>query len=249
MGKRLEPQCPPSLDDVFCRSLVRPRRRSALSGHGPFGDRPSGNRVRSARRASGRRAQVGLQDVRACLDLSSSATGAWEEALVNVLSLGGRMLMFETGHFATLWRQIANRLEVEFVAGDWRHGVPTRKVEVELAEDKEQKTARSTRSRTRICAARPACRGYPRHRERLELELLCANRAEYSASLIGVLMPRPHAAGRFRALTLDKFDLSLGSGLGSAQRRVSPTCWWRRRTRTQVSSPSLGCGMVIACLD
>ena len=152
------------------------------------------------------------------------------------------MLMFETGHFATLWRQIANQLEVEFVAGDWRHGVPTRKVEAELAEDKEQKTARSTLSR-------PACRGDPRHRERLELELLCANRAEYSASLIGVLMPRPHAAGRFRALTLDKFDLSLVSGPGSAQRRVSPTCWWRRRTRTQVSPPSLGCGMAIACLD
>ena len=49
----------------------------------------------------------------------SSGTGAWEAALVNTLSPGDRVLMFETGHFATLWRQMATRLglEIEFVAG------------------------------------------------------------------------------------------------------------------------------------
>ena len=46
--------------------------------------------------------------------------------------------MFETGHFATLWRQLAERLSltVDFVPGDWRHGVPSALVEAKLAEDK-----------------------------------------------------------------------------------------------------------------
>jgi alanine-glyoxylate transaminase/serine-glyoxylate transaminase/serine-pyruvate transaminase len=54
----------------------------------------------------------------------SSGTGAWEAALVNTLSPGDRVVMFETGHFATLWKQMAERLGlvVDFVAGDWRHG-------------------------------------------------------------------------------------------------------------------------------
>ncbi len=55
----------------------------------------------------------------------SSGTGAWEAALVNTLSPGDRVLAFETGHFATLWRDMAQRLglDVEWVPGDWRHGV------------------------------------------------------------------------------------------------------------------------------
>jgi alanine-glyoxylate transaminase / serine-glyoxylate transaminase / serine-pyruvate transaminase len=54
----------------------------------------------------------------------SSGTGAWEAALVNTLSPGERVLAFETGHFATLWRAMAERLglDVEWVPGDWRHG-------------------------------------------------------------------------------------------------------------------------------
>jgi alanine-glyoxylate transaminase/serine-glyoxylate transaminase/serine-pyruvate transaminase len=69
----------------------------------------------------------------------SSGTGAWEAALSNTLSPGDRVLMFETGHFATLWRQMATRLglEIEFVPGDWRHGVDPALVEEKLAADKE----------------------------------------------------------------------------------------------------------------
>src|SRR5579871_5056181 len=68
----------------------------------------------------------------------SSGTGAWEAALVNTLSPGDRVLMFETGHFATLWRQMAQKLglEVEFVVGDWRHGVDPDELERRLAADK-----------------------------------------------------------------------------------------------------------------
>src|ERR1044072_6931579 len=54
----------------------------------------------------------------------ASGTGAWEAALVNPLSPGDRVLMYETGHFATLWRKMADRLglSVDFVPGDWRSG-------------------------------------------------------------------------------------------------------------------------------
>jgi alanine-glyoxylate transaminase / serine-glyoxylate transaminase / serine-pyruvate transaminase len=68
----------------------------------------------------------------------ASGTGAWEAALVNTLSPGDRVLMFETGHFATLWLNMAKRLGLDpvFVPGDWRHGVDPAQMEAKLAEDK-----------------------------------------------------------------------------------------------------------------
>jgi alanine-glyoxylate transaminase / serine-glyoxylate transaminase / serine-pyruvate transaminase len=68
----------------------------------------------------------------------ASGTGAWEAALVNTLSAGDRVLAFETGHFATLWKHLAERLgiAVEFVPSDWRHGVDPAAVEARLAADK-----------------------------------------------------------------------------------------------------------------
>ena len=67
-----------------------------------------------------------------------SGTGAWEAALVNTLSPGDRVLMFETGQFATLWRDVAVRfgLDVDFVPGDWRTGVDPATIEAKLAADK-----------------------------------------------------------------------------------------------------------------
>ena len=67
----------------------------------------------------------------------ASGTGAWEAAIVNVLDVGDRVLMYETGQFATLWREMAGKLglEVEFVPGDWRHGVDPADVERRLAAD------------------------------------------------------------------------------------------------------------------
>ena len=67
----------------------------------------------------------------------SSGTGAWEAALVNTLSPGDRVLMAETGHFATLWKRLAERLSlaVEFLPGDWRHGVDPDRVEQALRAD------------------------------------------------------------------------------------------------------------------
>src|SRR5438046_10134850 len=71
----------------------------------------------------------------------ASGTGAWEAALVNTLSPGDRVLMFETGHFATLWRDMAMRLGlcVEFISGDWRHGVDPQVVHARLVDDRERK--------------------------------------------------------------------------------------------------------------
>ena len=55
----------------------------------------------------------------------SSGTGAWEAALVNTLNAGDSVLMYETGHFATLWMTLAKRLGLnpEFIPGNWRTGV------------------------------------------------------------------------------------------------------------------------------
>ena len=71
----------------------------------------------------------------------ASGTGAWEAAMVNTLSAGDKILMFETGHFSTLWYDIAHKfkLEIDFVKGDWRTGVDPNIVESKLKEDTEKK--------------------------------------------------------------------------------------------------------------
>jgi alanine-glyoxylate transaminase/serine-glyoxylate transaminase/serine-pyruvate transaminase len=68
----------------------------------------------------------------------SSGTGAWEAALVNTLSPGDRVLAFETGQFATLWAKMAADLglRVDFVPGDWRHGVDPAAVAAKLSDDR-----------------------------------------------------------------------------------------------------------------
>ncbi len=67
----------------------------------------------------------------------ASGTGAWEAAIVNTLSAGDRVLMFETGHFSSLWRQVAERmsLNVEYVPGNWRRGASPEDAESFLKKD------------------------------------------------------------------------------------------------------------------
>jgi alanine-glyoxylate transaminase/serine-glyoxylate transaminase/serine-pyruvate transaminase len=69
----------------------------------------------------------------------SSGTGSWEAALVNTLSPGDKVLAFETGHFATMWKNVAVKmgLQSDFIPGDWRHGADPAQIEARLAEDKE----------------------------------------------------------------------------------------------------------------
>ena len=67
----------------------------------------------------------------------ASGTGAWEAALVNTLSPGDRVIAFETGHFATLWRAMAQRLglDVVWLEGDWRHGADPERIAAALTPD------------------------------------------------------------------------------------------------------------------
>ncbi len=278
----------------------------------------------------------------------SSGTGAWEAALSNTLSPGDRVLMFETGHFAILWRDMASRLglDVAFVSGDWRSGVNADVVESRLAEDRDHvikavavvhnETSTGVTSRVgevrraldraghpalllvdtisslasidfrmdewgvdvtvgcsqkglmlppglgfnaisekalAACESARLARSYWDWRPMLEnnaagffpytpatnllyglrealqmleeegldnvfarhdrhaeatrravrtwgLELLCVNPAEYSSSLTAVLMPKGHDADAFRGAVLDRFNMSLGTGLGRVKGRV-----------------------------
>jgi alanine-glyoxylate transaminase / serine-glyoxylate transaminase / serine-pyruvate transaminase len=278
----------------------------------------------------------------------SSGTGAWEAAIVNTLSPGDTVLMAETGHFATLWRNIATRwgVNVEFLPGDWRRGADPAAIEAKLAEDRERKITAvmvvhnetSTGSTSRIAEIRhaidsarhpalfmvdtisslasvdyrhdewqvdvtvagsqkglmlppgisfnavsekalaasksntmprsywdwqemlkPNASGFfpytpatnllyglkealtmlqeegldnvfARHKrlaaatrtavEAWGLEVLCQNPAEYSPVLTAVLMPPSHDADRYRKITLEKFNISLGSGLGKVAGKV-----------------------------
>jgi alanine-glyoxylate transaminase/serine-glyoxylate transaminase/serine-pyruvate transaminase len=68
----------------------------------------------------------------------ASGTGAWEAALVNTLSPGDKVLMAETGWFATLWQKLAARLglDIEVIPGDWRHGADPEAIAERLAADR-----------------------------------------------------------------------------------------------------------------
>ena len=71
---------------------------------------------------------------------TATGTGAWEGALVNTLNAGDRVLMVETGQFATLWKKMAERigLKPEFITTDWRQGIDPKAVEAKLREDKNK---------------------------------------------------------------------------------------------------------------
>jgi alanine-glyoxylate transaminase/serine-glyoxylate transaminase/serine-pyruvate transaminase len=278
----------------------------------------------------------------------SSGTGAWEASLVNTLSPGDKVLMFETGYFAALWREVALKLglEVDFVPGDWRRGVDPAVVEAKLGADRDRKiravavvhNETSTGATSRVDAVRKAIdraghpalllvdtisslasidyrhdewgvdvtvccsqkglmlppglglnavsakaleaskaarlprsywdwqamvrdnragffpytpatnllyglreslrmlfeegldRVFARHLRHAEatrravrawgLEILCRNPAEYSPALTAVVMPEGHDADALRKLILERFDLSLGTGLGRLKGKV-----------------------------
>ncbi|MGL5734969.1 MAG: pyridoxal-phosphate-dependent aminotransferase family protein, partial [Beijerinckiaceae bacterium] len=86
-------------------------------------------------------AQFVFQTKQPVIIYPASGTGAWEAAIVNTLSPGDHVLMAETGHFATLWRQLAARfgIEVTFIPGDWRRGADTAQIEEQLVADKARR--------------------------------------------------------------------------------------------------------------
>ena len=93
----------------------------------------------------GKLAREVLTDIRSVFKTRSpviiypgSGTGAWEAAIVNTLSPGDRVVMYETGQFATLWQRLAKRfgIETDFIPGDWRTGADVSAIEARLVEDK-----------------------------------------------------------------------------------------------------------------
>jgi len=90
----------------------------------------------------GRRVLDGIKTIFKCagpvIIYPASGTGAWEAALINTLSAGDKVLMVETGHFASLWKAMAIKigLQPEFIESDWRAGADPKKIEARLREDK-----------------------------------------------------------------------------------------------------------------
>jgi alanine-glyoxylate transaminase/serine-glyoxylate transaminase/serine-pyruvate transaminase len=70
----------------------------------------------------------------------ASGTGAWEAALTNTLSPGDKVLMVETGQFAVLWKQMADRLGLvaDVIATDWRIAADANQIEAKLRADKDR---------------------------------------------------------------------------------------------------------------
>ena len=107
-------------------------------------DRPTIDHRSKEFAALGKRVLDGVATIFKCggpvVIYPSSGTGAWEAALVNTLSPNDHVLMYETGHFATLWRKMAERLglDVEFIQGDWRAGVDAAAIEARLRDDASQ---------------------------------------------------------------------------------------------------------------
>lgn len=69
----------------------------------------------------------------------TSGSGAWEAALVNTLSPGDKVLMFETGQFSFLWQEMAGNLglDVTYLTSDWRHGADADAIEAQLRDDRQ----------------------------------------------------------------------------------------------------------------
>jgi alanine-glyoxylate transaminase/serine-glyoxylate transaminase/serine-pyruvate transaminase len=90
----------------------------------------------------GRRVLDGIKTIFKCagsvIIYPASGTGAWEAALANTMSPGDKVLMYETGHFASLWKAMAVKIGIdpEFIASDWRAGADPTKIEARLRDDK-----------------------------------------------------------------------------------------------------------------
>ena len=120
---------PTNVPDRILRAIERP----TIDHRGPEFGRLGGRVLSGLREVFRTRGNV--------LIFPSSGTGAWEAALVNTLSPGDPVLMCETGHFSTLWTEMARRLglEVEVLEGDWRTGADPARIEARLAEDRDRK--------------------------------------------------------------------------------------------------------------
>ena len=138
--------------------ILRAIERPTIDHRGPEFGRLGKRLLSGLREIFGTRGNV--------LIFPSSGTGAWEAALVNTLSPGDTVLMSETGHFSTLWSEMARRLglDVEMIEGDWRTGANPERIEARLVEDRGRRikavavvhNETSTGVTSRIAAVRAA---------------------------------------------------------------------------------------------
>ena len=138
--------------------ILRAIERPTIDHRGPEFGRLGKRLLSGLREIFGTRGNV--------LIFPSSGTGAWEAALVNTLSPGDTVLMSETGHFSTLWSEMARRLglDVEVIEGDWRTGANPERIEARLVEDRGRRikavavvhNETSTGVTSRIAAVRAA---------------------------------------------------------------------------------------------
>jgi alanine-glyoxylate transaminase/serine-glyoxylate transaminase/serine-pyruvate transaminase len=128
---------------------------------------------------------------------TATGTGAWEAALTNTLSPGNRVLMVETGQFATLWKVMAERLGLkpEFIKTDWRVSADPKLIEEHLRKDKahEIKAVCVLHSET---APPAACRRSARSARRSTPPAI----RRYSWLIPSHRLPRPTAATTSGAL-------------------------------------------------
>ena len=124
---------------ISCRFPGRRRFRIAFCA--PWTPRSSTTAARNSRKLA-KRALDGVKTIfktaNPVIIYTATGTGAWEAALVNTLSPGDRVLMVETGQFATLWKNMATKLGLkpEFISTDWRTGADPAVIEAKLREDK-----------------------------------------------------------------------------------------------------------------
>jgi len=106
-------------------------------GHGHAGDRSPQFGLRDLAKAVFDGSRKIFKTSGPVIIFPSSGPAPGRAAIVNTLSPGDKVLMVETGHFATLWRQMAGRwgIDVDFMPGDWRHGADPAAIEARLAQD------------------------------------------------------------------------------------------------------------------
>jgi len=165
-----------------------------------------------------------------------SGTGAWEAALVNTLDPGDAVLMFETGHFATLWQNMAEKLgfQPELIDGDWRHGADPEAIEKALREDSDHRikavavvhNETSTGVTSRIPAIRKAIdnAGHPALLLVDTISSLGSIRYEHDAWGVDVTV-----AGSQKGLMLPPglgFNAVSDKALAAAERSSQPRSYW-----------------------
>ena len=141
---------------ISCKFRGRRPYPIACCAHGYATHRPSRPGIRQADQGVLEGIKTIFKTTQPVMIYPATGTGAWEAALVNTLSPGDRVLMVETGQFATLWKKMAesSASKPELSRPTGAHGTDPAAIEAHLRDDKAQRSRRSACCTTR---PRPAC--------------------------------------------------------------------------------------------